>query len=113
MPLLAVLVAASSSMRHASVLTAFSARCCCYPCWPSSAVRLLLPLAPAGEVRLLSSGASPISAEVFDFMRICFGATGTLERFWLQTVHWPGFAKLVLDCTARRSQAGSEPTFNH
>jgi long-chain acyl-CoA synthetase len=29
-----------------------------------------------GEVRLLSSGASPISAEVFDFMRICFGATG-------------------------------------
>lgn len=30
----------------------------------------------AGEVRLLSSGASPISPEVFDFMRICFGATG-------------------------------------
>ncbi|KAL4422662.1 hypothetical protein ABPG75_008859 [Micractinium tetrahymenae] len=28
-----------------------------------------------GEVRLLSSGASPISPEVFDFMRICFGAT--------------------------------------
>ncbi|KAL4852872.1 Long chain acyl-CoA synthetase 7 [Chlorella vulgaris] len=27
-----------------------------------------------GEVRLLTSGASPISAEVFDFLRICFGA---------------------------------------
>lgn len=49
-------------------------------------MHLRLPLDPAGEVRLLSSGASPISAEVFDFMRICFGATGTLERFWLQTV---------------------------
>jgi len=28
----------------------------------------------AGHVRLLSSGASPISPEVFTFLRICFGA---------------------------------------
>ncbi|EFN52377.1 hypothetical protein CHLNCDRAFT_32504 [Chlorella variabilis] len=28
-----------------------------------------------GEVRLLTSGASPISPDVFDFLRICFGAT--------------------------------------
>ena len=27
-----------------------------------------------GQVRLLSSGASPISAEVFTFLRVCFGA---------------------------------------
>jgi long-chain acyl-CoA synthetase len=28
-----------------------------------------------GEVRYLTTGASPISAEVLDFLRICFGAT--------------------------------------
>ncbi|KAK9816781.1 hypothetical protein WJX72_005028 [[Myrmecia] bisecta] len=28
-----------------------------------------------GEVRYMTTGASPISAEVFDFLRICFGAT--------------------------------------
>jgi long-chain acyl-CoA synthetase len=28
-----------------------------------------------GQVRLMTTGASPISAEVFDFLRICFGAT--------------------------------------
>ncbi|KAK9835226.1 hypothetical protein WJX81_007254 [Elliptochloris bilobata] len=28
-----------------------------------------------GEVRLMTTGASPISAEVMDFLRICFGAT--------------------------------------
>ncbi|KAK9909434.1 hypothetical protein WJX75_002244 [Coccomyxa subellipsoidea] len=28
-----------------------------------------------GEVRIMTTGASPISAEVIDFMRICFGAT--------------------------------------
>ena len=31
--------------------------------------------AMAGEVRLMTTGASPISAEVMDFLRICFGAT--------------------------------------
>ena len=31
--------------------------------------------AAAGEVRLMTTGASPISAEVMDFLRICFGAT--------------------------------------
>lgn len=35
-----------------------------------------------GEVRLLTSGASPISPDVFDFMRICFGAT-VLEGYGL------------------------------
>ena len=29
----------------------------------------------AGHVRLMTTGASPISEEVFDFLRICFGAT--------------------------------------
>ena len=30
---------------------------------------------PAGEMKYMSTGASPISTEVFEFMRICFGAT--------------------------------------
>ena len=30
---------------------------------------------PSGQVRLMTTGASPISEEVFDFLRICFGAT--------------------------------------
>lgn len=29
----------------------------------------------AGEIRFMSTGASPISTEVFEFLRICFGAT--------------------------------------
>ena len=29
----------------------------------------------AGEVRIMTTGASPISGEVIDFMRVCFGAT--------------------------------------
>ena len=29
----------------------------------------------AGEVKLMSTGASPISTEVFEFLRVCFGAT--------------------------------------
>ena len=31
--------------------------------------------AHAGQVRLMTTGASPISPEVLDFLRICFGAT--------------------------------------
>lgn len=30
---------------------------------------------PAGEIKFMSTGASPISTEVFEFLRICFGAT--------------------------------------
>ena len=41
----------------------------------------------AGEVRLLSSGASPISPEVFDFLRICFSATGGEEGGGV-LIHW-------------------------
>lgn len=43
---------------------------------PSTASPLTLcpcPPPPPGEVKLLVSGASPISKEVFDFLRICFG----------------------------------------
>ena len=31
----------------------------------------------------MTTGASPISAEVFDFLRICFGATVIEVRLWL------------------------------
>lgn len=33
------------------------------------------PCNVAGKVKLMTTGASPISEEVFDFLRICFGAT--------------------------------------
>ena len=33
-----------------------------------------------GRVRLMTTGASPISGEVIDFMRVCFGATVVVRR---------------------------------
>ena len=55
----------------------------------------------AGEVRLLSSGASPISPEVFDFLRICFGATGECLPRCLQICFWGNHRKLLAAQHAR------------
>jgi len=48
-----------------------------------------------GHVRILSSGASPISSEVFEFLRVCFGAVvlegyGMTESSCLITLTPPG-----------------------
>jgi long-chain acyl-CoA synthetase len=52
-----------------------------------------------GEVRYLTTGASPISAEVMMFLRICFGATvlegyGMTESCSAMTVTRPDDATL-------------------
>ena len=51
----------------------------------------------AGQVKLMTTGASPISEEVFDFLRICFGATvlegyGMTETSCVVTETQPGDA---------------------
>lgn len=35
----------------------------------------ILALFDAGEIKYMSTGSAPISSEVFEFLRICFGAT--------------------------------------
>ena len=49
----------------------------------------------AGQVRLMTTGASPISEEVFDFLRICFGAT-VLE----------GYGMTETSCVVSETQPG-------
>ncbi len=49
---------------------------CCY--CEQTAITALIDTCfclPAGEIKFMSTGASPISTEVFEFLRICFGAT--------------------------------------
>lgn len=49
---------------------------CCY--FEQTAITDLIDTClclPAGEIKFMSTGASPISTEVFEFLRICFGAT--------------------------------------
>ena len=63
----------------------------------------------AGHVRVMTTGASPISEEVFDFLRVCFGATvlegyGMTETACVISEMQPGDATaglaglLSLDC---------------
>ncbi len=54
-------------------------------------------ISSAGHVRVMTTGASPISEEVFDFLRICFGATvlegyGMTETSCVITETQPGDA---------------------
>jgi hypothetical protein len=54
-------------------------------------------------VRLLTSGASPISPDVFDFLRICFGATGAHVLRCMSAHSRAGL--LCMPCPAARLQA--------
>ena len=56
---------------------------------------------PAGEVRYLTSGASPISPEVFEFLRICFSAT-VIE----------GYGMTETSCTIALTRPG-DPIMGH
>lgn len=79
---------------------------CICMCWPALTRS---PSRPAGEVRMMVSGASALSPEVFEFMRIVFdcvviegyGMTGTRCR-WLggARLRWRG------DSMARDGRAG-------